>query len=136
VIEDDGQDGPDHVDSHRTVGLIASPYVRRGIVDSTQYSTVSMLRTMELILGLPPLSQYDAKATPMIASFTTRPDFSPYELEAAHMDVNEKNPGGTVLAMRSSKLDFSDIDRADPNELNHILWKAYRPNEPYPVYPH
>jgi YVTN family beta-propeller protein len=134
VIEDDAQDGPDHVDSHRTEGLVVSPYVRRGIVDSTHYSTVSMLRTMEIILGLPPMTQYDAKTTPMYASFTSQPDFTPYELEDPRVDVNERNPANTALAIRSSKLDFSDIDRADPTEFNHILWKAYRPNEPYPTF--
>src|SRR5262249_52992638 len=73
VIEDDAQNGPDHVDAHRTVGLVISPYIKRGSVDSTQYSTVSMIRTIELILGLSPLSQYDAAARPMYASFTDKP---------------------------------------------------------------
>ena len=77
VIEDDAQNGPDHVDAHRTVGLVISPYTRRKHLDSTQYSTVSMLRTIELILGLPPLSQYDAAARPMFASFTDKPDLTP-----------------------------------------------------------
>jgi DNA-binding beta-propeller fold protein YncE len=134
VIEDDAQDGPDHVDAHRTVGFAVSPYIQRGIVDSTQYSTSSMLRTIELILGLPPMTQYDAKATPMYASFTTHPDFAPYKAAPPEVDVNERNPAHTALAYRSSKLDFSDIDRADPVEFNHILWKAYRPNEPYPTF--
>ena len=70
VIEDDAQNGPDHVDAHRTVGLVISPYTKRKYLDSNQYSTVSMIRTMELILGLAPLSQYDAAARPMFASFT------------------------------------------------------------------
>ena len=76
VIEDDAQNGPDHVDAHRTVGLVISPYTKRKHLDSTQYSTVSMVRTIELILGLPPFSQYDAAARPMFASFTeqARPD--------------------------------------------------------------
>ncbi|PYJ03002.1 MAG: phosphoesterase, partial [Verrucomicrobia bacterium] len=65
VIEDDAQNGPDHVDAHRTVGFVISPYCKRGFVDSTLYTTASMIRTMELILGLPPLTQYDAGATPM-----------------------------------------------------------------------
>src|SRR5205807_654828 len=83
VIEDDAQNGPDHVDAHRTVGLVISPYVRRHTVDSTQYATVSMIRTMELILGLPPLSQYDAAARPMFASFSDKADLSPYKHEPA-----------------------------------------------------
>ena len=74
VIEDDAQNGPDHVDAHRTVGLVISPYVKRKALDSTQYTTVSMIRTMELILGLEPLSQFDAAAKPMFGSLhATRP---------------------------------------------------------------
>ena len=72
VIEDDAQNGPDHVDAHRTAGLVISPYTKRKHLDSTQYQTVSMIRTMELILGLPPLSQYDAAANPMFRSFTDK----------------------------------------------------------------
>jgi len=132
IIQDDAQDGPDHVDSHRTVGYVVSPYVRRGIVDRTMYATASMLRTMELILGLPPMTEFDAKCTPMYAAFTDKPDFTPFTLEKPRVDVDERNPKGTALAIRSSKLDFSDIDRADFNELNRILWAGYRPNDPYP----
>ena len=73
IIEDDAQDGSDHVDARRTVGLVISPYVKRGIVDSTFYSTSSMIRSMELLLGLPPMSQYDAAAMPMYASFGATP---------------------------------------------------------------
>src|SRR6185295_3055420 len=72
VIEDDAQNGPDHVDSHRTIGFVLSPWVRRNTVDSTLYTTASMIRTIELILGLPPLTQYDAGATPMFNSFTKK----------------------------------------------------------------
>ncbi len=78
IIEDDAQDGPDHVDAHRTAGLVISPYVRREKVDSTLYSTSSMLRTMELLLGLPPMSQYDAAATPMYMTFGANPDLTPF----------------------------------------------------------
>src|SRR4029079_3649886 len=69
VVEDDAQNGPDHIDCHRTVALAISPYIKRGQVDSTMYSTSSMLRTMEELLGLPPLTQYDAAATPMWPAF-------------------------------------------------------------------
>jgi hypothetical protein len=133
VIQDDGQAGPDHVDSHRTVGLVISPYVKRGILDSTMYSTSSMLRTMGLILGTPPLTQFDAAATPMYRSFTAKPNFAPYTLEAPRVDVDAINPKNTKLAARSAKLDFSAVDRADFGELNHILWEAYRPGVPYPA---
>ena len=136
IIEDDAQDGCDHVDAHRTVGLVVSPYVKRGAIDSTMYSTSSMLRTMELILHLPPMTQYDAKATPMYAAFTDHPDLTPYEVLPPQVDLNERNPRKTPLAIRSAKLDFSDIDRAEPTEFNHILWEAYRPGEQYPALLH
>jgi hypothetical protein len=91
VIEDDAQNGPDHVDAHRTVGLVIGPHVRRRHLDSTQYGTVSMLRTMELILGLPPLSQFDAAATPMYESFTDKPDLTAYEHLPARINLNAVN---------------------------------------------
>ena len=133
VIQDDAQDGPDHVDSHRTEGFVVSPYVRRGAVDHTMYTTASMLRTMETILGLPPLSEYDAHATPMHAAFTTKPDFGPFAAVPAKVDLDERNPAKTALAARSAKLDFSEVDRADFGELNRILWDGYRPGAPYPT---
>src|SRR5207244_3303604 len=120
VIEDDAQDGPDHVDSHRTVGLVVSPYVRRGSVDSTQYSTASMIRTMELILGLPPLSQYDAAARPMFACFTDKPDPTAYQHEPPRIDVNAVNAKTAYGAERSSRMDFSDCHKIDAAELTAI----------------
>lgn len=132
IIQDDAQDGPDHVDSHRTVALAISPYTRRRAVDSTMYSTSSMLRTMELILGIPPMTQFDASATPMYAAFTTTPDLRPYTALPPGVDLNERNPKGTALARRSDRLDWSEVDRADWGELNRILWEKYRPGVPYP----
>ena len=82
VVEDDAQNGPDHVDAHRTTAFVISPYTKRGAVDSTMYSTSSMLRTMELILGLKPMSQFDAAATPMFNSFQATPDLRPYQAAA------------------------------------------------------
>src|SRR5207237_2107930 len=79
VIEDDAQNGPDHVDAHRTAGFVISPYVKRGVIDSTPYTTTSMVRTMELILGLPPMTQYDAGATPMFACFQRQPEMVAYD---------------------------------------------------------
>ena len=133
IIEDDAQNGPDHVDSHRTTGFVISPWVRRGFVDSTMYTTSSMLRTMETILGLPPMTTYDANATPMHALFTTKPSLAPWVSLPATTDLNAKNPSGTALARRSAKLDLSDIDRADEGELNRILWTHAKPGQPYPV---
>lgn len=126
VIEDDAQNGPDHVDSHRTVGLVISPYTKREYLDSTQYSTVSMLRTMELILGLDPLSQYDAAATAMYNSFTDTPDLTPYEHVPARIDVDQKNTLVSYGAERSAKMDFSEYDLINDFELNEILWRAVK----------
>ncbi len=126
VIEDDAQNGPDHVDAQRTVGLVISPYVKRKAVDSTQYSTVSMIHTIELILGLPPLSQYDAAARPMFASFTDRADVTPYESVPAQIDVNAVNSSLAYGADRSMKMDFSEYDRVNDFELNEILWRSIK----------
>ena len=126
VIEDDAQNGPDHVDAHRTVGLVISPYTRRNHLDSTQYQTVSMLRTMELILGLPPLSQHDAAATPLFASFTDQFNPTPYAAEAARIDLEAINPATAYGAERSNKMDFDEYDRVDDFELNEILWRSLK----------
>ena len=133
VIEDDAQNGPDHVDAHRTVGLVISPYTKRKFVDSTQYQTVSMIRTMELILGLAPLSQYDAAARPMFNSFTDKPDLTPYKHEPARIDMTVKNTKDAFGAAISAKMDFSDYDKVDDFELNYVLWHAVMgPDAPQP----
>jgi YVTN family beta-propeller protein len=126
VIEDDAQNGPDHVDAHRTVGLVISPYTKRNALDSTQYQTVSMIRTMELILGLPPLSQFDAAATPMSASFTDKADLTPYACESARINLDAVNSPLAYGAERSNAMDFSEYDRIDDFELNEILWRAVK----------
>jgi YVTN family beta-propeller protein len=126
VIEDDPQNGPDHVDAHRTVGLVVSPYTKRHFVDSTQYSTVSMIRSIELILGLHPLSQYDAAARPMFNSFTDKADVTPYQHIAARIDLSAVNPKDAYGAARSTRMDFSEYDKIDDFELNEILWRAIK----------
>ncbi len=127
VIEDDAQNGPDHVDARRTVGLVFSPYVKRGgVVDSTMYTTVSYVRTMEMILGLPPMTQFDQLATPMTGLFTTTATLTPYTLVPAKVDLMARNPATGEGARRSARLDWSDYDRADFDELNEILWKALK----------
>jgi YVTN family beta-propeller protein len=133
VIEDDAQNGPDHVDAHRTIGLVISPYVRRKHIDSTQYATVSMIRTMELILGLPPLSQYDAAARPMFESFTDKPDLTTYAHVPANIDLDAVNKATAYGAARSAKMDFTEYDRIDDFELNEILWRHVKgANAPLP----
>ncbi len=133
VIEDDAQNGPDHVDAHRTVGLVISPWMKRGVVDSTMYTTSSYVKTMELILGLPPMTQFDETATPMYAAFTDKPLFDAIESVPPQTSLTARNPANTELARASLKLDFTDYDRADPDELNRILWAALKPGEKMPA---
>jgi DNA-binding beta-propeller fold protein YncE len=126
VIEDDAQNGPDHVDAHRTVALVISPYARRGYVDSSMYSTTSMVRTIELILGLRPMSQFDAAARPMYASFQKTPDFRPYKHVVPKTDLQAVNKPGDWGALLSAFLDFSKEDAADDLVLGEIVWRSVR----------
>ncbi len=133
VIEDDAQNGPDHVDAHRTTGLVISPYCKRGVVDSTFYTTASMLRTMELILGLPPLTQYDAGATPMFACFGTNAQSTVFTPITPRVDMNAKNTAKSPGAKKSARMNFREYDRAPEDALNRILWAAAKgPDAPYP----
>jgi YVTN family beta-propeller protein len=137
IIEDDAQDGPDHVDARRTTGLVISPYVKRGIVDSTQYSTSSMLRSMELLLGLPPMSQYDAAAAPMYASFGANADLSTFTVIQPQIDIMAKNTHKSYGAEESKRMDFKELDEAPMGQLNEILWKSIKgadSNMPPPVH--
>ncbi len=136
VIEDDAQNGPDHVDAHRTVALVVSPYTKHGFVDSEMYSTSSMVRTIELILGLPPMSQFDAAATPMYKSFTMVSDLAPYDHREANIDLEERNPEGAYGQTRSEEMNFSREDAIPDIELNEIIWKSVKGAEscmPAPV---
>ena len=133
VIEDDAQNGPDHVDAHRTVGLVISPWVKRNTLDSTMYTTASLVRTMELILKLPPMTQFDELATPMYNSFTNRPDQAIVAALPETVDLEARNPKGGPGDSASRRLDFSDFDRADPDELNRILWMALKPGQEAPA---
>ncbi|MCM3877763.1 MAG: hypothetical protein NEA02_15260, partial [Thermoanaerobaculia bacterium] len=127
VIEDDAQNGSDHVDAHRTVGFVISPFTRRkGAVDSTMYSTVSMLRTMELILGLPPLSQHDASATPMTNAFVDTPDPTPFVHRETGIPFYEMNPDGAPMQALVGTWDFSREDAAPDVPLNEAVWKSVR----------
>ncbi len=131
VLEDDAQNGPDHVDAHRSIAFVISPYTKRGAVDSTMYSTSSLLRTMELILGLKPMSQFDAAATPMFNSFQAQPDLRPYQALPANVDLESKNPatawGGNI------RMNFAREDAADDLILNEVIWRSVRgPDSPMP----
>jgi hypothetical protein len=130
VLEDDAQNGPDHVDSHRAPAFVLSPYTRRGIIDSTMYNTTSILRTMELILGLRPMTHFDAGARPMWASFAAKPDLTPYQAVQPATPLDTRNAPGTQAAARTARMDFSEADRIDDDELNDILWRTIRRTEP------
>jgi len=134
VLEDDAQNGPDHVDAHRSIAFVVSPYTKRRFRDSTMYSTCSMLRTMELILGLKPMSQFDAAAAPMYHAFRERPDRTPYRCRPVTVDLGEKNARLAWGADASSKMDFSREDAADDLVLNEVIWRSVKgPSSPMPA---
>jgi YVTN family beta-propeller protein len=126
VVEDDAQDGPDHVDGHRTVALAISPYTQTGTVDSTLYSTVSMLRTMELILGVGPMTQYDAAATPMSAAFSASSNLRPYTALMPGVSLWATNGPNAPLASQSASWDFSKPDTQPMRLANEAVWKSVR----------
>ena len=126
VIEDDAQNGPDHVDSHRSTAYVISPWVKKGTVNSTMYNQASVLRTIELILGLHPLTTYDAGARPMFGVFGNSPSSQPYTLEKPQTPLNTLNPPNTVAGLKSSRMRFDKADEIDDDELNAILWAAVK----------
>lgn len=140
VVEDDAQNGADHVDGHRTVALAISPYSRRGHVDSTFYANQHMLKTIELILGLPNLSLFDLIATEMRNSFTDTPDYTPYQSVQPEQDLLAVNPPLSALsgpareaAEASQRMRFDIPDAAPTDRLNRILWHDVRGwDVPYP----
>lgn len=123
IIEDDAQDGADHVDARRTTGYVISPYIKRASVDSTFYTTSSMLRTMQLLLGLPPMSQFDASANPMYRCFTTTADITPFTHLEPTTDINALNEKTAWGAKESEEMDFSTFDEMPMDRLNEIIWK-------------
>lgn len=135
VLEDDAQNGPDHVDSHRSPAFVISPYTRRGVVDSTLYNTTSMLRTMEGVLGLRPMTVFDAGSRVMSAAFGTTADVRPYQCEKARIALDQRNPAGMAGVRRPAlDLDLDEEDRVDDAVMNAMLWQAIRGTEaPAPV---
>jgi len=126
VLEDDAQNGPDHVDAHRMPGFAISAWSKRRAVDSALYSTTSMLRTIELILGLQPMSQFDAAALPMWGAFQEKPDLTPYKARPAQVDLSAVNTRLAWGARESRRMDFSEPDKADDIKLNEIVWRSVR----------
>ena len=143
AVEDDPQAGWDHVSGYRTTAYVISPYTKRRQVVSTQYNQTSILRTLELILGLPPMNIMDATATPMSDCFTEQPDFAPFAALPNNIPLDQMNPEpGQVSdallrrqAMASARLPLGEPDKCPEDVLNHILWHAMKgPHEPYPAW--
>jgi hypothetical protein len=141
AIEDDPQAGWDHVSGYRTISFVASPYAKRGAVVSTQYNTTSILRSIEQILGLPPMNAFDASALPMFDCFVNEPDYTPYTSLPTNVPLDQMNPQTASIndpvlredAVVSASLNFREVDRAPEDVLNRILWRAMRGSqEPYP----
>jgi DNA-binding beta-propeller fold protein YncE len=134
IIEDDAQNGPDHVDSHRSPAWLVSPFAKRHAVDNTMYSQASVLHTIEIMLGLKPMTVFDAGARPMFNAFTNTANPAPYTAEKARTSLEQRNPPNGQLAERSRKLNFDVADDIDDDELNAILWEAIKgPNVPMPA---
>jgi YVTN family beta-propeller protein len=139
VVEDDPQNGFDHVDGHRTVAFVISPYTKRKFVDHTAYNQTGMVKSIELILGLPAMTQLDLSATPMKNCFAAEADLTPYDCVANKIKLDEMNlkidkldGAAREWAEKSLALDFDDIDAADEDTLNRVLWFALRGTAPYP----
>ena len=129
ILEDDAQNGPDHVDAHRSPAFIIGPHVKSKSIDHTMYTTSGMLRTIELILGLPPMTQFDAAATPMWRSFTNKTTLAPYNFIPANVNLNDINPATSEkseLAKWSEKFDWSKEDKVPDMVMNEILWRGIK----------
>jgi YVTN family beta-propeller protein len=129
IVEDDAQNGPDHVDAHRTTAYVAGGYIKRNFVDHTPYSTSSMLRTIELILGMRPMTQYDAAAEPMWRCFQKTADMRPFESVAANISLADKNLAVNEWQQRSEKFNFTREDAIPDMEFNAVLWYGIRGND-------
>ncbi|NBT08430.1 MAG: hypothetical protein EBS98_06485, partial [Chitinophagia bacterium] len=126
IVEDDAQNGPDHVDAHRSPAYLAGGFVKRGFVDHTAYSTTSILKTIELILGMPPMSQYDAGATPLWRCFDNVPNPKGFITKPLQFDINEKNTARTAMQRKSETFNFKKEDSINDFEFNEVLWKGLK----------
>jgi hypothetical protein len=131
ILEDDSQDGPDHVDSHRSVMFVISAYNRAGLVHRF-VNTTDVMATMEEILGLGKLSQFDHYGRPLRQIFAAAPDLTPYSALKSEHPITELNPPKSSTAAASLKLDLDRVDAADDDAFNRILWTMFKGSEPYP----
>ena len=133
IIEDDAQNGADHVDAHRSTAYVAGGFVKRNFVDHTPYTTSSMLRTMELILGIPPMSQYDAAATPMWRCFSSQANTTSFTARPAMVNLKEVNTAMNEWQRLSDKMDFVKEDAVPDLEFNRVLWHGLKGDHvPFP----
>jgi hypothetical protein len=132
VLEDDAQNGPDHVDSHRSPLLVISAYNRPGVVHRFA-NTTDVLRTIEEILGLSSLSHYDYHGRPLREIWAREPDLRPYRALIPAVSLDELNPAVTPEARQSELLDLSDADVANEDQFNRVLWATIKGRDvPYP----
>jgi YVTN family beta-propeller protein len=124
IVEDDAQDGPDHIDAHRTTAYVAGGLVKRNFIDHTMYSTSSILKTIELILGIPPMSQYDAAATPLWRCFQSTPNNFVFNVKPAKYDINEKNTVKSAWQQKSETFNFAKEDAIPDRVFTEVIWKA------------
>jgi YVTN family beta-propeller protein len=133
IVEDDAQNGPDHVDAHRSPALLAGGFVKQGFVDHTAYTTTSLLRTIELILGLPPMTQYDAAATPVWRCLNDKPGHAPFNALPANVNLNDKNGTRSEWQKLSDSFDFTAEDKVNDFQFNEVIWRAVKGlNSPCP----
>ena len=141
AVEDDPQAGWDHVSGYRTTAYVISAYTKRHTVVSTQYNQTSIIRTIELMLGLPPMNQMDATATPMFDCFVDAPDFAPYDAVTNKVPLDEMNLDPDAIsdpelrkdALVSARLPLQQEDQCPEDLFNHILWRAGKGHSPYPI---
>lgn len=126
IVEDDAQNGPDHVDAHRSTAYLAGGFVKKGFVDHTAYTTTGLLRTIELILGLPPMTQYDAPAIPLWRCFNNTPDHPAFTARPNNIDLNLKNLAENKWQKKSEQFNFAKEDRIDDKEFNEVIWKSVK----------
>jgi YVTN family beta-propeller protein len=123
ILEDDAQNGPDHIDAHRSPVFVAGGYVKRNAVIHDMYSTSGVLRTIELILGLPPMSQYDAAAMPLYDCFTNKPDLTSYSAKPAQVNLEQRNVADNESSRRSQFFNLVQEDKVPDLDLNEVIWK-------------
>jgi len=139
VIEDDVQALPDHVDGHHTPYMVISPYTKRKFVDHELYTTVDMIRSIELMLGIDPMNRFDWLAKPITTCFSKVPDLTPYTVTPNRIPLDERNKPSSQLSAEGKRmlavslsLDWSHLDGPNPEKLRRINWYAQTGGRPYP----